>query len=158
MKNLNALDKKAARKINPKDTVRIIRALEGYSKQAVNPLPKNRRRIDSMKDLMETLRIGLVREREILFGRIDRRADQMIADGFTREVQSLLDRRYDETLKPMQSMGYKHMVIIFKESASLQEAVRLMKRGYQALCEKTNDLVRHRPGNDVVFSGDFDAS
>jgi tRNA dimethylallyltransferase len=74
------------------------------------------------------MRIGLALERDALYERIDRRADRMIEDGLAGEVQRLLDRGYDETLKPMQSLGYKHMIRHLKGDFDLSEALRRLKR------------------------------
>ena len=81
----------------------------------------------------------------------------MIADGFTREVQSLLDRRYDETLKPMQSMGYKHMVHYIQGICSLQEAVRLMKRDTRHYAKIQMTWCGTDREMTWFFPGDFDA-
>ena len=52
----------------------------------------------------------------------------MVADGFVREVEKLIGMGYDETLKPMQSFGYKHIVNCIKKMYDIAEAARLIKR------------------------------
>ena len=153
---LESFDEKAARNINPQDTVRIIRALEVFETSGQSITDKQETHRFNERPY-ETLRIGLVRERDILFERIDRRADQMIADGFTREVQSLLDRGYDGTLKPMQSMGYKHMVHHIQGICSLQEAVRLMKRDTRHYAKRQMTWFGTDREMTWFFTGDFDA-
>ncbi|MHB8092813.1 MAG: tRNA (adenosine(37)-N6)-dimethylallyltransferase [Syntrophales bacterium] len=76
----------------------------------------------------ESLRIGLRLEREELNSRIDRPTDRMMADGFLSEVEGLLSRGYDESLKPMQSLGYRHLSAVIRGKAKLAEAVVLIKR------------------------------
>ena len=153
---LKSFDKKAAWNINPKDTVRIIRALEVFETSGQSITEKQETHRFNERPY-ETLRIGLVREREILFERIDQRADQMIEDGFTREVQSLLDRGYDGTLKPMQSIGYKHMVHYIQGICSLQEAVRLMKRDTRHYAKRQMTWFGTDREMTWFFPGDFDA-
>ena len=52
----------------------------------------------------------------------------MIADGFVEEVQRLLEMGYAESLKPLQSFGYRDMISFLAGRQSLEEAVRLIKR------------------------------
>ena len=52
----------------------------------------------------------------------------MINDGFVKEVRGLLSMGYSETIKPMQSLGYKHIVKYIKGSCSLEDALRFTTR------------------------------
>jgi tRNA dimethylallyltransferase len=124
---LKKIDEKAARRIEPNDTVRIIRALEVFEASGQSITEKQEAHRFKERPY-ETMRIGLAWERDMLYERINRRADQMLLDGLIQEVRGLLDRGYDEGLKPMQALGYKHMVHYLEGSCPLQEALRLMKR------------------------------
>jgi len=52
----------------------------------------------------------------------------MLDQGFIQEVQKILDMGYQDHLKPMQSIGYKHITDYLLKRTSLNESVRLMKR------------------------------
>jgi len=120
-------DPKAAARIDPRDGVRIVRALEvvaltGFS--IVDHQDAHRFR----EQPYEALRIGLVLEREELRKRIDLRTDRMIAAGLVDEVRRLLARGYEPSLKSMQSLGYRHIAACLAGRTDLAEATRLIKR------------------------------
>jgi tRNA dimethylallyltransferase len=124
---LRAGDPRAAARIHPHDGIRIVRALEVLEltgRSIVEHQQEHRFR----EAPYEALRIGLGLDRERLNDRIDRRADQMVAKGFAQEVRRLLDMGYGESLKSMQSLGYRHMVSFLAGRRSLEEAVRMIKR------------------------------
>ncbi|MBU2055305.1 MAG: tRNA (adenosine(37)-N6)-dimethylallyltransferase MiaA [Proteobacteria bacterium] len=120
-------DPKAAARINPRDGVRIIRALEVLEltgRSIVDHQDDHRFR----EQPYEALRIGLALDRERLQARIDRRTDQMIADGLVEEVRRLSAMGYGLSLKSMQSLGYRHIAACLAGRTDLAEAVRLIKR------------------------------
>jgi tRNA dimethylallyltransferase len=125
--SLRTRDPDAAGRIHPHDGVRIIRALEVLEltgRSIVAHQQEHRFR----EEPYDSLRIGLCLDRERLNDRIERRTDRMIADGFAQEVRQLLDMGYTESLKAMQSLGYRDMVSFLAERQSLEEAVRRIKR------------------------------
>ena len=124
---LRARDEKAAARIDPHDGVRIIRALE-VLKLTGRSIVDHQQEHRFREAPYEILRIGLYLDRERLNDRIERRTDRMIADGFAEEVRHLLDMGYTESLKSMQSLGYRTMVSFLAGRQSLEEAVRLIKR------------------------------
>jgi tRNA dimethylallyltransferase len=52
----------------------------------------------------------------------------MIDAGLIDEVKRLLDNGYSENLKPMQSIGYRHIVDYIKGRLSWDEALSTLKR------------------------------
>ena len=124
---LRAKDPQAAERINPRDVVRIIRALEVLELTG-------RSIVDHQKDHRfrtqpyEALKIGLKLAREELLARIDGRTEWMIAEGFIQEVERLLGRGYERSLKPMQSLGYRHLAAYLSGEGDLEGAIRLIKR------------------------------
>ena len=52
----------------------------------------------------------------------------MIASGLLDEVKKLVDMGYGLGLKPMQSIGYRHLGLFLRGRMSLEKAVHLMKR------------------------------
>jgi len=73
----------------------------------------------------EIEKIGLMRPREELYGRIDRRVLQMMDDGLVDEVRSLLPLR---KLTALQTVGYSEIFDYLDGKTSLEEAVRLIQR------------------------------
>jgi tRNA dimethylallyltransferase len=70
------------------------------------------------------VKIGLNREREELYNRINQRVDQMMDDGLLDEVSSLEDKRSNNALN---TVGYKEMFTYLDGTWSLEEAVERMK-------------------------------
>ncbi|MGE5798869.1 MAG: tRNA (adenosine(37)-N6)-dimethylallyltransferase MiaA, partial [Syntrophaceae bacterium] len=74
---LKELDPEAAGRIHPHDGVRIIRALE-IAELAGEPISEKHRRHGFRQVRYECLKVGLYRDREELYRRIDSRAAQMV--------------------------------------------------------------------------------
>jgi len=74
------------------------------------------------------LKIGLFMERDKLYERINKRVDEMLDKGLLNEVKTLAEKGYTFDLKPMQSIGYKHMAMFLNKDLDWEESVRLFKR------------------------------
>ena len=70
------------------------------------------------------LKIGLNRPREELYDRINRRVDQMMADGWLDEARSVYPLRH---LNALNTVGYKELFLYFDGTWSLEEAVERIK-------------------------------
>ena len=73
----------------------------------------------------EIEKIGLMRPREVLYERIDRRVLQMMDEGLLEEVRSLLPLRERTAL---QTVGYTELFDYLDGKISLDEAIRLIQR------------------------------
>ncbi len=124
---LTKCDPKAASKIHPNDAFRVIRALEVF--QTTGNRISERQEGHNFDDRKySALKIGLYLERIQLYDRINQRVDMMMANGLLNEVVSLTEKGYPFNLKPMQSIGYKHMGMFIQNKVDLPEAIRLLKR------------------------------
>jgi tRNA dimethylallyltransferase len=124
---LRRYDPDTAQRIHPRDTYRIIRALEIYELTGRSMAALQREH--GFKDKrFEVLKIGLHINREALYERINHRADVMMASGFADEVRRLLDMGYRDDLKSMRSIGYRHLVDFIKGRCPWDETVRILKR------------------------------
>ena len=126
-RKLAACDPEAAGKIHPNDIYRIVRALEVYETCGI-PLTEFRRRHAFADAPYESLSIVLDMDRTELYERIDRRVDRMVAEGLAEEVERLFEMGYDERLKPMQSLGYRHMGDYIRGRVDRDTAVETLKR------------------------------
>ncbi len=126
-KRLSKCDTTAAENIHPNDTYRIIRALEVYeiTGKSISECHEEHRFTD---EPFKVLTIGLDMSREILYDRINARVDAMIDSGLVDEVKQLLHKGYSENLKPMQSIGYRHITDYIKGRISWDEALLTLKR------------------------------
>ncbi len=63
-------------------------------------------------------------EREQLYHRINERCLRMIQEGLIRETEGLLRKGFSPDLKPMKSLGYRHMVRFLQGDWDCGTAVR----------------------------------
>ena len=141
---LRDADPVLASRIHPNDLLRIIRALEIYRQTGI-PLSRWQEKHAFGDCPYEVLKIGLIREREDIYLRIENRVDHMIARGFEEEVRSLLNRGYRRCLKSMQALGYKRMVEYVCGERDLGEAVRFIKGETKAYARRQLTWFRRDP-------------
>lgn len=79
------------------------------------------------------VKLGLRREREELFARINSRVDQMMADGLLEEARTLLPHRDENALN---TVGYKEMFQVLDGTWELPFAVERMKKNTRVYAKK----------------------
>lgn len=139
---LKELDTDAAGKITPNDTRRIIRALEvclksntsisEMQKKLTQPLP------------YDFIKIGLTRDRKELYRMIEKRVAIMIESGLVEEVRNILTMNPDRTA--MQAIGYKEIAMYLYGDFTLEEAIRLIKRGTKRYAKRQFTWFRKEEG------------
>ena len=123
---LRAADPKAAERIHPNNIKRVIRALEAAELEQ-RPLDDYRDGPEPRKD-REAILIGLERERQKLYERIDLRVDLLIEAGLLEEVKGLMDMGFTSADISMKGIGYKEIMDYYAGEYDLAEAIRLVKR------------------------------
>jgi tRNA dimethylallyltransferase len=124
LERLAEIDPTAAKRISPNDEKRLVRALEVYELTG-QPISEIGRAADSPYNV---LFLGLNREREELYRRIEQRVDIMLADGLEAECVYLLNAGFTADCKPMRGLGYRQMCQYLQGEIDYDEAVRLIKR------------------------------
>jgi tRNA dimethylallyltransferase len=123
---LESLDPATARRLAPGDTYRILRALEVV--EATGRPISDLHAAHGFQDCpYETLKLGLTLPREELYRRIEARVDLMLAQGWLEEVLQLL-QRYPPEIKPLQALGYRHLVAVLAGTLSLAAAAEETKK------------------------------
>lgn len=120
--DLRRLDPEHYKVVDRKNYRRVIHALEvcyqtGKTYTSFRKQEKKQRPFQIVK-------IGLHRDREELYHRINQRVDQMMAEGLLDEVRSLSDKRCNNALN---TVGYKEMFTYLDGTWTLDEAVERMK-------------------------------
>lgn len=141
---LKEVDPITAERLHPRDLVRIIRALEVWESTG-RPLSALQKEHGFQERPFQALKIGLHRPRWCLYARIDRRVEEMMAQGFLAEVISLLERGYRPELKSMQALGYRHLLRHLLEGTPLSAVVRTMKRDTRRYAKRQMTWFRHDP-------------
>ena len=133
-------------KSNPQ---RIIRALE-VCRSTGKPFSEFRTG-SKKKRPFEIIKIGLLRDREELYERIDKRMDQMIADGLFEEAQSLYPYREKNAL---QTVGYKEIFDFMEGKYDREEAIRLLKRNTRRFAKRQMTWFRRDAEISWFYAGD----
>lgn len=100
----------------------------------------------------ETILIGLEREREELYGRIDHRMDQMIAAGLIAEAEALFAHRH---LNALQTVGYSEIFDYLAGEYSHEEAIRLLKRNSRRYAKRQLTWFKRYPEMRWFHPKDF---
>lgn len=126
MEELRRIDPESAERIEPNNLPRVIRAIELYrttGKTMTQHLADSRRNPSPYQVCM----IGLnYQDRSVLYDRINRRVDEMMAQGLLEEAQTLLQGEGGKTA--LQAIGYKELKPYFDGERSLEESVAFMKQ------------------------------
>lgn len=120
---LSELDPEAAGKIDPRNVRRVIRALEVTLVRG-QPISELQRKIPPPYDICM---IGLTRDRELLYDRIDKRVEAMMQSGFLGEMERLYQAGYSRQLPALSGLGYRQLYAYFDGQMSLEEAVDRIK-------------------------------
>jgi len=132
---LLGVDPEAAAKLHPRDTRRVIRALEVY--YLTGKTASSYKQLNQFHQPLYRLSMfGLYMERASLYRRIEQRVDAMITAGLVDEVQWLLENGYNRGLNAMHSLGYKEIAAYLTGELSLEEAIELLKRNTRRFAKR----------------------
>jgi len=147
---LRAVDPESAARLHPNDVKRVIRALE----IALETGEAMSAKIAGFREMRESpyafCLIGLTMDREVLYDRINKRVDAMIAAGLVDEVRMLLSRGVPPDATSMQAIGYKEIVPHLTEGLPLEEAVERLKRDTRRYAKRQLSWFRRMNGIEWV--------
>ncbi len=149
---LLALDPDYYQKIDIQNPHRLIRAIE-ILRQAGGQKMADLHRQTAKRDF-ETIYIGLTAERSILYDRINRRVDIMIAQGLVEEAKKLYPYREQNAL---QTVGYRELFHYFEGQYDLDFAVSEIKKNTRRFAKRQLTWFRKNPAIkwfDIAY--DFD--
>ncbi|WP_242927336.1 tRNA (adenosine(37)-N6)-dimethylallyltransferase MiaA [Pontibacter vulgaris] len=123
LEQLQQLDPVYYAQVDQANPQRVIRALEVClsSGQPYSSFRKS----EAQERPFNIIKIGLNRDREELYQRIDQRMDLMLQQGLLQEVKALYPYRHHNAL---QTVGYKEIFDFLEGKYDWEEAVRLLKR------------------------------
>ena len=133
LEELRRIDPDSAARLHLRDEKRILRALEVYQETG-ETITQHDRRTQAQPPRYEGVFIGLsFQDRQDLRDRIDRRVDDMVAQGLLDEVRSLLRSGLPRTATAWQAIGYKQFLAVADgrmTEADAVEEVKLRSRQY----------------------------
>ena len=126
--HLREVDPESAEAIHPNNVKRVVRALEIYEQTGI-PKSEFDRRSQLGESPYDATVIGLHYPcREVLYERINRRVDMMLADGLLEETKRLLDEGvFEVNLTAAQAIGYKELLGYLGGNETLNEAAENLK-------------------------------
>ncbi len=119
-------DPAAAERIHPNNIKKVIRAMEAVEKggKAIRPFTE----VQKENPLYRPFLIGLTRDRQELYDRINRRVDILMEQGLLEEVTGLFNMGLTEENISMKGIGYKEIIQHLKGEYPLEEAVDKIKQ------------------------------
>ncbi|MDZ7741100.1 MAG: tRNA (adenosine(37)-N6)-dimethylallyltransferase MiaA [Bacteroidota bacterium] len=148
---LKALDPEYYASVDPENPKRLMRAIEvcRLSGRKYSGLRKSKNK----KRDFNIIRIGLNTDREILFERISRRNEQMIAEGLVEEARELYDQR---ELNALNTVGYKEIFQHFDGIWSLPLALEKIKTNTRRYAKRQLTWFKKDPSIQWFEPKDFD--
>jgi len=148
---LSRLDHATAGKIHPNDAPKLIRAIEVClaSRQKMSDLWQKGR--DPLVEF-KILRLGLDPDRVVLYGRINRRAEQMLQRGLVEETRGLITK-YGGSVRPLGSLGYRQAAEVLSGELTREQALPLIQQTHRNYAKRQMTWFRREP--DVVWFHGF---
>ena len=138
---LNEADPVSARRIEPANTRRIVRALEVL---AVTGRPFSAT-LPRYQDLVPTLHLALRVDRAALNARIDARTAAMFDAGLLGETEALMAAGLEEGRTAPRAIGYAQAIDVLRGRATGAEAVELTARATRRLAARQVKWFRRDP-------------
>lgn len=151
---LREVDPKSAQEIHANNVKRVIRALEFYH-QNKTPISSHNEEQKERKSPYNLAYFVLNAPRELLYERIDRRVDEMLADGLVKEVEGLKAMGCHRGMVSMQGLGYKEILAYLDGENPLEEAVRILKRDTRHFAKRQLTWFRREPEVTWVNKDEF---
>ncbi len=130
---LRELDSEAASRIHPNNVKKVIRAIEGaLSGDNIKDFKECNTRVNDFERIL----IGLTRDREELYDRINLRVDLLVEQGLFDEVKGLLDKGLTASDISMKGIGYKEIIGYFDGNYTKEEAIDLIKKNTRHLAKR----------------------
>ncbi|MCO5176491.1 MAG: tRNA (adenosine(37)-N6)-dimethylallyltransferase MiaA [Thermomicrobiales bacterium] len=147
---LRDVDPCSAERIGPDNRRRMIRALEVYEVLG-RPMSEVSA---SVPPPWQFFLIGLRRDRDELYARIDQRVREMHEAGWLDEVRRLADRGVTAETPSMSAHGYREALAMLEGSLSLDEAIRQTQIMVHSYVRHQETWFRRFEGINWLDSGD----
>lgn len=145
---LREVDPESAAAIHPNNVKRVIRALEYFALtgEKISEHNEEQRQKEAPYDFCYFV---LEDDRTVLYERIDKRVDEMLAQGLLQEVESLQKQGLKRGMVSMQGLGYKEILDYLEGEISLDRAIYLIKRDTRHFAKR--QMTWFRREKNVIF-------
>jgi tRNA dimethylallyltransferase len=142
---MRTLDPEYYLEIDNQNPHRLIRALEVI--EATGKSIRSFQKKNKLDHPFHMVKIGLTLPREVLYGRIDRRMDEMISQGLFAEAESLYPFRH---INALQTVGYQEIFDYIEGKYDREEAIRLLKRNSRRYAKR--QMTWFQRDRDVIWT------
>ncbi|MCX5723174.1 MAG: tRNA (adenosine(37)-N6)-dimethylallyltransferase MiaA [Nitrospirae bacterium] len=142
---LVAIDPMTAARLHPRDESKVIRALEVYQLSG-RRMSEFQQEHGFAERPFSALVIGLNRDREVLYRRIEARIDWQLAHGLIEETAQLLAQGYQRDSAAMKGLGYRQVAEHLAGEYDRVEMVRRFKRDTRHFSKRQMTWFRKEPG------------
>jgi tRNA dimethylallyltransferase len=139
------VDPVIAARLHPRDESKVIRALEVYQLSG-RRMSEFQQEHGFTERPFATLMIGLNRNRDMLYRRIEGRIDWQLAHGLIEETKWLLAQGYQRDSAAMKGLGYRQVAEHLAGEYDASEMVRRFKRDTRHFSKRQMTWFRKEPG------------
>jgi len=134
---LKTADPEYYKSVDLNNQARLIRALE-MSKQTGKPYSSFRKSEDKKRNF-EFIKIALNTDRTVLYDRINKRVDLMVADGLVEEAKNLIPNK---DLTALKTVGYQELFEAFSGKITIPEGIEKIKNSSRRYARKQISWIR----------------
>ncbi len=139
------VDPVIAARLHPRDESKVIRALEVYQLSG-RRMSEFQQEHGFAERPFAALIIGLNRDRDVLYRRIEGRIDWQLAHGLIEETKRLLAQGYQRDSAAMKGLGYRQVAEHLAGEYDAAEMVRRFKRDTRHFSKRQMTWFRKEPG------------
>ena len=140
LEELKVADPKHYEEVDRQNYKRVIHAVE-ICRMTGKPYSSFRTNIRKSRPF-QIIKVGLTRDREELYDRINRRVDVMMEEGLLEEAHSVYPYR---ALNALNTVGYKELFNYFSGEWTLDLAIEKIKRNSRVYARKQMTWFKHDP-------------
>lgn len=151
-RQLSVVDPDMARKLNPNDTTRIVRAMEVFADTGICLSAWYKKPMIKRVPEAEFFVIKICPSAEELDERCYRRFDEMLKQGALAEIEDLNRRQLDQSLPAMKALGVPELLAAVRGECLLAEAVAAAKLHTRQYAKRQRTWFRNKLAADLVLS------
>ena len=145
LEQLREIDPERAAKLQPADEKRILRAMEIWLETG-KTATEHDLETQQQPAKYHPVWLGLnFRDRQDLYDRINRRVEQMIADGLPDELERLLASGIRPDCTAMQAIGYKELLRVRSGELSPEQGIADLQQGTRRYAKRQLSWFRRNP-------------
>ncbi|MEY4705299.1 MAG: tRNA dimethylallyltransferase [Nitrospirota bacterium] len=154
---LVAVDPVAAARLHLRDESKVLRALEVYQVSG-RRMSEFQQEHGFAERPFASLIIGLNRNRDVLYRRIEERIDWQLAHGLIDETKQLLAQGYQRDSAAMKGLGYRQVAEHLAGEYDAVEMVRRFKRDTRHFSKRQMTWFRKEPGIQWLMIEESDSA